>query len=149
MTENMKRLFLVLAIVVLPLISKAQYYDMGPGSAMWMYQQQQAWNAQMQYWNSCNQAYMQQAAQFIQEQNQNLWRQTFNTSYEIPTTPITVETSVTTNSSNVVNHSSHREQCSNCGGKGYIEKLMYFGSSQGNKTVRIDCGACVRGWVRK
>ena len=41
----MKRLFLLTAVVALPLISKAQYFDMLPGSAMWMYQKQQEWNA--------------------------------------------------------------------------------------------------------
>lgn len=60
-----------------------------------------------------------------------------------------VTNSVTTNSSKVETHNSHEELCYNCGGKGYIEKVMYFGSSQGNKTVRIDCGMCVRGRITK
>lgn len=65
------------------------------------------------------------------------------------TTPVIMATPTTTNSSSVENRGSHEGFCYNCGGKGYIEKLMYFGSSQGNRVVRVDCGMCVRSKITR
>lgn len=139
----MKRLFLLTAVVALPLISKAQYFDMLPGSAIWMYQKQQEWNAQSDYWNFCNQAYMQHAAQALQQQFQNMWQND-----QIANQVIAITTPVSTNSSCTESRASKKERCSTCGGTGYVEKLMYFGSSHGNRMVRRSCSNCVRGWVR-
>lgn len=136
----MRFLILIFTIVLFPSSSKAQFYDMGPGSAWWMYQQQQMWNTQEQLWR------MQQQQAIINAQSQlnHYMNQLQQNSINNIRNSVPVE-----NTKNKGHYESKKEQCPECNGRGYFEKMYYMGSSQGNKTIRRDCGACVGGYVTK
>lgn len=126
--------------MILPCIAKAQYYDMGPGSVMWMMQQQQLWNTQQQLWQMQQQEAIRQASVTMQNYFNTLQNNAINN----------IQNSVIVTDSPYNGHyETRKEECSNCGGRGYNEQMYYMGSSQGNKTIRRDCGACVGGYVTK
>lgn len=128
----MKRTFLILVIVILPWIAKAQFYDMGPGSAMW--------NTQQQLWNMQQEEVRRQASAAMHNYIQSLQNNAINN----------MKNSVPVTESPYKGHyETRKEKCSSCSGRGYHERMYYSGSSQGNKTIRRDCGVCVGGYVTK
>ena len=136
----MRFLILIITIVLFPSSSKAQFYDMGPGSAWWMYQQQQQWNVQQQLWQMQHQQAINQANNYMYNYIKQLQQEGAKNMHN----------SVPVEDSPYKGHyETKKEECPQCGGRGYHERMYYTGSSQGNKTIRRDCGACVNGYVTK
>lgn len=145
----MRFLILIFTIVLFPSSSKAQFYDMGPGSAWWMYQQQQQWNVQQQLWQMQHQQAINQANNYMYNYIKQLQQEAAKNIYNpVPITgtgyPVPVEDNPYKG-----HYETKKEECPQCGGRGYHERMYYTGSSQGNKTIRRDCGACVNGYVTK
>lgn len=136
----MRFLILIFTLVLIPSTSKAQFYDMGPGSAWWMYQQQQQWNVQQQLWQMQHQQAINQANNYMYNYIKQLQQEAAKNIYN----PVPVEDNPYKG-----HYETKKEECPQCGGRGYHERMYYTGSSQGNKTIRRDCGACVNGYVTK